>query len=124
MGDETRGWAELVVCTTCRRPGADPDAPRDGSRLSAALAARGIPHRRQECLSACAGACAVVFRGPGKWTYVQGALDPDRDLADLIAMIDAYAAAPDGVVPWRQRPEVIRKNTIARIPPAEAPDAP
>ncbi|NGM45922.1 DUF1636 domain-containing protein [Rhodobacter sp. SGA-6-6] len=116
-----RDVMELVVCTTCRLPGADPAAPRDGARLSAALAAAGIPHRRQECLSACDNGCAVVFRGPGRWTYVQGALDPDRHLPDLLEMIRAYAAAPDGVVPWRQRPEVIRKNTIVRIPPPEAP---
>ncbi|WEF24771.1 DUF1636 domain-containing protein [Paracoccus sp. S3-43] len=111
---------ELVVCTTCRLPGADPQAERDGRRLSDALAAAGIDHRRQECLSACARGCAVVLRGAGRWTYVQGALDPDRDLDDLIAMIRAYAATEDGVVPWRDRPAVIRKNTIARIPPQEA----
>src|SRR5690606_27064201 len=69
-----RDAMELVVCTTCRLPGADPEAPRDGARLSAALAAAGIPHRRQECLSACGNGCAVVFRGPGRWTWVQGAL--------------------------------------------------
>ena len=111
--------SELVVCTTCRLPGADPDAPRDGARLSDALNAQGIAHRRQECLSACTRGCAVVFRGLGRWTYVQGALDPDRDLAALIRMFHAYAATTDGIVPWRQRPEVIRKNTIARIPPLE-----
>lgn len=138
-----RDAMELVVCTTCRLPGTGsgagpgtgpgtgsgtgpepgpetgPEAPRDGARLSAALEARGIPHRRQECLSACARGCAVVFRGPGRWTYVQGALDPDRDIPDLLAMIAAYAAAPDGLVPWRARPPVIRRNTIARIPPME-----
>ncbi len=123
MGDAMKDGAELVVCTTCRLPGFDPvrDAgrPRDGARLSDALTAAGVAHRRQECLSACARGCAVVFRGPGRWTYVQGALDPDRDLPDLLAMIRAYAQAPDGVVPWRQRPEVIRKNTIVRIPPSE-----
>ena len=112
--------SELVVCTTCRLPGANPEAPRDGARLSAALTAAGIAHRAQECLSACTRGCAVVFRGPGRWTYVQGALDPDLHLDDLITMIRAYGASEDGVVPWRSRPEVIRKNTIARIPPMEA----
>ena len=116
-----RDVMELVVCTTCRLPGADPEAPRDGARLSATLAAAGIAHRRQECLSACDRGCAVVFRGPGRWTWVQGALDPDRHLPDLVEMIAAYAASPDGVVPWRSRPEAIRKNTIARIPPPEPP---
>lgn len=111
--------SELVVCTTCRLPGADPEAIRDGARLSDALTAQGIPHRRQECLSACTRGCAVVMRGAGRWTYVQGALDPDRDLSALIEMFYAYSATTDGIVPWRQRPEVIRKNTIARIPPLE-----
>ena len=116
---------ELVVCTTCRLTGqsraeADADgAPRAGARLSAVLAEHGIPHRRQECLSACERGCVVAFRGPGRWTYVQGGLCPDRHLPDLLHMIRAYAAAPDGVVPWRDRPEIIRKQTIARIPPME-----
>ena len=114
---------ELVVCTTCRLPdsdpAADPDAPRDGARLSQALTRHGVPHRRQECLSACSQGCAVVLRGPGRWTYVQGGLHPERDLGDLLTMIRAYAATTDGIVPWRERPAVIRKNTIARIPPME-----
>lgn len=114
---------ELVVCTTCRFPGADPQAApltqRDGQRLSDALSAAGIAHRRQECLSACTRGCVVVLRGAGLWTYVQGGLDPDSNLADLIKMYRAYGATDDGIVPWRERPEVIRKNTIARIPPFE-----
>ncbi|MCL4066271.1 DUF1636 domain-containing protein [Pseudomonas sp. GX19020] len=113
------GEAELVVCTTCRLPGSSPEAIRDGARLSEALAARGVAHRRQECLSACSNGCAVVFRGPGRWTYVQGHLDPDLHLNDLVTMYHAFAETPDGIVPWRARPEVIRKNTIARIPPME-----
>jgi predicted metal-binding protein len=115
---------QLVVCTTCRLPGANPEAPRDGARLSDALTAHGIAHHKQECLSACTRGCAVVFRGKGRWTYVQGALDPDRDLSDLLTMIRAYGETTDGVVPWRLRPEVIRKNTIARIPPLEPSDVP
>lgn len=110
---------ELVVCTTCRVPGTDPGDSRDGQRLSDALSASGIAHRQQQCLSACTRGCAVVLRGAGRWTYVQGGLNPDRDLAALIVMYRAYAASDDGVVPWRTRPEVIRKNTIARIPPLE-----
>lgn len=109
----------LAVCITCRRAGTDPQAPRDGARLSEALAARGVPHDRQECFSACDRSCVVVFRGAGRWTYVQGGLDPDHDLEDLADMARAYAASADGVVPWRARPAVIRKNTIARIPPIE-----
>ncbi|WP_347265936.1 DUF1636 domain-containing protein [Paracoccus sp. (in: a-proteobacteria)] len=110
---------ELVVCTTCRLPGSDPDAPSDGARLSEALERHGIAHRRQPCLCACDHGCAVVLRGRGRWTYVQGALSPMHDIPDLIAMYRAYGASADGQVPWRMRPEVIRKNIIARIPPIE-----
>ena len=117
----------LVVCTTCRRasaagqtaPSDAAEAPRDGLRLSQALAARGIAHDRQECFSACTRGCVITLRGSGRWTYVQGALDPDQDLEAVITMAAAYTASADGVVPWRSRPEIIRKNTIARIPPLE-----
>lgn len=109
----------LVVCSTCRRPESDPAAPRDGLLLAEALEAAGLPVRRQECLSACSRGCAVAFTGPGRWTYVQGALDPARDLEGVILMARAYAAAPEGLVPWRERPEIIRKNTVARVPPLE-----
>jgi predicted metal-binding protein len=36
---------------------------------------------------------------------------------DIIAGAAAYAAAPDGLVPWRARPEIFRKQSLARIPP-------
>ncbi|WP_018633615.1 DUF1636 domain-containing protein [Neomegalonema perideroedes] len=112
--------ATLVVCSTCRLPDSDPAAPkRDGLILAEALEAAGAPVRRQECLSACSRGCAVAFTGPKRWTYVQGGLDPHRDREAVLAMLSAYASAPDGLVPWRERPEVIRKNTVARVPPLE-----
>jgi predicted metal-binding protein len=33
--------------------------------------------------------------------------------------VSAYAQTSDGVVPWRERPVVFRKQSIARIPPQE-----
>ena len=36
---------------------------------------------------------------------------------DIVAGAVAYAAAPDGLVPWRARPEIFRKQSLARIPP-------
>ncbi|WP_333682836.1 DUF1636 domain-containing protein [Pontibaca methylaminivorans] len=118
---------ELVVCTTCRMSadGTGAQQPlRDGARLSAALSARGIPHVRQECLSACRRGCVVVLRGRGRWTYLQGGLDPDCDLDALETMTAAYRAAPAGFLPWRERPESLRRNIIARIPPMEPKNEP
>ncbi len=70
-----------------------------------------------ECLSACTQGCAVALSAPGKWTYVYGRMDPDRDAPAILAGATAYAASADGIVPWRERPEVFRKQSLARVPP-------
>jgi predicted metal-binding protein len=33
----------------------------------------------------------------------------------------AGAAAADGLLPWRTRPEVLKRATVARLPPADMP---
>ena len=37
--------------------------------------------------------------------------------AEMIERAAAYASAPDGIVPWRERPIIFRKQSLARIPP-------
>lgn len=117
----------VVVCTTCRPAGTVPQAlPQGdppGEALSQALLAAGVAHQRQACLAACSRGCVVALRGQQRWSFVLGGLDPDRDLEALLIMIRAWRTTPDGLVPWRERPEVIRKNTIVRIPPPEVSDA-
>jgi predicted metal-binding protein len=119
--------ATLYVCTTCKGVGEfDPEAPRPGAVLLAALAAGGAPEgvtiKGVECLSACNTGCSIALSSPGKWTYVYGRLDPEIHAEAILAGTTLYAASTDGVVPWRERPEVFRKQSIARIPPLEAPD--
>jgi predicted metal-binding protein len=117
---------EVLVCTTCRAPGADPAAPRAGAALAADLAAsapEGLRITPVECLSNCSRGCTIALRGAGRWTYIYGDLDPARDLPALLEGAARYRAAPDGLVPWRERPEHFRKHCIARIPPLEAPHA-
>lgn len=113
---------EIVVCLTCKRDGADPEAERPGALLARALEGvlpEGVRLRPAECLSNCSRGCTVALRGPGRWTYVYGDLAPEQ--AEIVAEGAAlYAATADGLVPWRQRPEHFRKHCIARIPPLEA----
>jgi predicted metal-binding protein len=119
----TAGAVEILVCTTCRLPDADPAAPRPGAVLAEALAGHlppGIMLRPVECLSNCSRGCTVALRGAGRWTYIYGNLDPARDLLALAEGAAKYLAAPDGLVPWRERPEHFRKNCIARVPPLES----
>lgn len=114
--------AVLHVCTTCR--GIDPEAsadPRPGTLLHAALAGAApdcVEIRPVECLSACSQGCSVALSGPGKWTYVYGRLTP-ADASDILSGAVAYAETPDGLVPWRERPLIFRKQSLARIPPQE-----
>jgi len=124
------GPVELLVCTTCRsapplpQPAAPDDTARAGARLLDLLRRAGLPQTVRlvpvECLSNCTRGCTVALRGPGRWTYVYGNLDPALHLDTLIDGTARFSAAPDGLVPWRERPDHFRKNCIARIPPLEA----
>lgn len=96
---------------------------RAGARLHAALAAAPQPEGVRlvpvECLSACNNGCAIALSQPGCWSYVYGQLG-EADVDDILAGAAAYATTTDGLVPWRQRPTIFRKQSIARIPPLEA----
>lgn len=123
----------LHVCATCR-PEGGPDATEDrpGSillrALSDALAARTaagapLPVRVEavKCLSVCKRPCTVAASAPGRWTYVWGDLDPAAHVDEILDGIARYAATPDGVVPWRERPQIFKSGVIARIPPFPPP---
>lgn len=116
----------LYVCTTCRRAGDDPDGPRAGARLLDALRARsadapGLRIEPVECLSVCKRPCTVAVASPDRWTYVYGDMDPAASAETILSGLAAYAATPDGVVPWRERPAAFRTGVIARIPPFPEP---
>lgn len=111
----------LHVCITCRAGQTIPDgAPTPGSLLHKAIAGIGAPEGVDivpaECLSACDNGCSVALSAPGRWSYVYGRMS-EANARDILAGAAAYAAAPDGIVPWRSRPEVFRKQSLARIPP-------
>ncbi len=113
---------ELLVCMTCRRAGEAPeDGERPGARLRAGLGAAGLPEGVRltpvECLQNCDNGCTVALRGAGRWTYVYGNLHETRDVALLREGAAIYHGTPDGLIPWRQRPEHFKRNCIARVPP-------
>ena len=117
--------ATLHICITCRSA-SDPSAegPRPGAALFEAIAALPAPEGLRvlptECLSACKTGCSVALSAPGKYAYVYGFMDPDLHAAAILEGAALYAASPDGIVPWRARPEIFRKQSIARIPPLES----
>ena len=118
----------LHVCITCRAGqtlGEGETAP--GARLHAAILQAGAPPDVAvvpvECLSACSQGCSVALSAPGRWSYVYGRLS-ETHAGDIVAGAAAYAASADGIVPWRTRPEIFRKQSLARLPPiATLPEA-
>ncbi|NVO16313.1 MAG: DUF1636 domain-containing protein [Rhodoplanes sp.] len=122
------GAATLFVCITCKHAGDDEALPRAGRRLHEALcdaqrrdgatpSVRIVP---VECLSNCNRACSIALAGDGRWTYVHGDLAPDA-ADDILLGAARYAATADGLVPWRERPERLRRGTVARVPPLPLP---
>ena len=111
--------ATLLVCVTCKS-----DAGAVGAALYDALGARlageAIALRPVECLSVCKRPCTVALAAPGKWTYVVGDLDSREHVEDVVTAASRYAAAPDGLVPWRERPLPFRKGVVSRTPPLPA----
>src|SRR5262245_40997313 len=73
----------IYVCITCRRQGDPETCSAPGLRLaeatSRAAEGTGIAVRRVRCLANCNRALSAAIRRDGAWTYVFGALDPDRD---------------------------------------------
>ncbi|HEV2552298.1 MAG TPA: DUF1636 domain-containing protein [Bosea sp. (in: a-proteobacteria)] len=114
----------ILVCATCRAAGGDPDAPRPGALLAAGLRDAldptldaAVSVETVECLSVCKRPCTVALSGEGRWTYVYGDLDPALGVETLLTFARQYREAPDGIVPWRERAEAIRKGVVARLPP-------
>jgi predicted metal-binding protein len=58
------------------------------------------------------------MRCNGSWTYVFGGLDPTSAQA-LIEGARMLATAADGILPWRGRPEPLKRGLIARVPPLD-----
>lgn len=112
----------IYVCVTCRRAGEPEAEPRPGALLAAATerAADGteVEVRRLRCLANCTRGPSAAMRCNGSWTYVFGGLDTVNASA-LIEGAKLLAGANDGILPWRGRPEILKRALIARIPPID-----
>jgi predicted metal-binding protein len=100
----------IYVCITCRRVSDPEDAPCPGLALARATAraaeGTGVTVRRVRCLANCN----------------RGGLEAETDAAALIEGARLLARAEDGVMPWRGRPEVLKRGLIARMPPIDFPE--
>jgi predicted metal-binding protein len=110
----------IYVCVTCR-PLGEPDSPvRPGALLAVATqqAAAGteVEVRPMRCLGNCSRGPSAALRCNGSWTYVFGGLDVTSGGA-LVEGARLLARAADGILPWRGRPEPLKRGMVARVPP-------
>ena len=123
--DAARSAATTViyVCTTCRRPDDPEDYPRPGAALAAATARAaentGIAVQPLRCLANCKRGCSAVMQRAGAFSYVFGHLDPAADADALVEGAKLLSQSPDGLMPWRGRPEALKRGLIARVPPLD-----
>ena len=110
----------IYVCITCRGADGIVRDPLPGQVVAAATmqAARNteVDVRPVRCLANCSRGPSAAIRANGSWTYLFGGLDSISASA-LITGARMLAAAPDGILPWRGRPDVLKRGLIARIPP-------
>ena len=112
----------IYVCVTCRHAGEPADEPRPGALLADATekAAAGteVEVRRLRCLANCTRGPSAAMRCNVSWTYIFGGLDA-ADADALVAGVKLLARASDGILPWRGRPEILKRTLIARVPPLD-----
>ena len=112
--------ATVYVCITCRCAAAPEREPRPGAVLAEATAraaqGTGVVVKRIRCLANCTRGPSAAMRCNGSWTYIFGGLDVENAAA-LIDGARLLAGAADGILPWRGRPEILKRGLVARVPP-------
>jgi predicted metal-binding protein len=111
----------IYVCVTCRGGKPPGVVPVPGEVLAAstvrAAQGTGIAVREVRCLANCNRGLSAAVRRDGAWTYVFGDLDPADGAAALVDGARLFSAAADGLMPWRGRPDALKRGLVARTPP-------
>ncbi len=110
----------VIICSSCRDASGSDARPRPGELLGDATRAQNsasnIRVEQVECLGNCKRRLSAALTKPGAWSYVFGDLTPDS-AGDLIAGAQLFHTSTDGVLPWRGRPDSLKRGLVARIPP-------
>lgn len=109
----------IVVCASCRDETGSDAHPRAGAILAAdaaAAAAGEIRVATVECLGNCKRRLSAAILRDNCWSYVFGDLSIESG-PDLVAGAKLFAGSTDGLIPWRGRPDSLKRGLVARIPP-------
>jgi predicted metal-binding protein len=112
--------ATVYVCVTCQHAGTTDNEPPSGAILAAAAAkaaeGSGVVIKPVRCLANCTRGLSAAMRCNGSWTYIFGGLDAACGPA-LVDGARLLAGTTDGIMPWRGRPQPLKRGLIARVPP-------
>jgi predicted metal-binding protein len=112
----------ISICTTCKTQ--DAAAEVVGPKLLTAVrdvvstGDASIALRAVQCLGVCKRPTTAAVSGPDRYTFVFADLQPADGATALRDFAVSYARSDYGLVPWRERAQVLRRGMIARIPPA------
>ena len=110
----------VSVCTTCKTAdGTTVVGPEMFAAVRAALGAddASVVVRPVQCLSVCKRPANVAVTSPDGYTFLFGDLQTESGTAALMSFVKSYQKSDYGLVPWRERAEVLRKGMVARVPP-------
>ncbi|MEQ1706594.1 MAG: DUF1636 domain-containing protein, partial [Rickettsiales bacterium] len=108
---------DLQVCVTCSGDDGQNVGADFYATLTGQVDSKKINLRPIECFSVCKRPCTVTVSQSGKWLYMIGDLKAEKDIPDLFEYIRVYAASPNGRPPISERPDIVQKGTISRLPP-------
>ena len=122
MAETPQASVNMLVCKTCKRADLPATDTPPGEQLYDKLKQAELPAALRihavACLSNCSNGCTVILRSAERWTYIYGNINPESDFEQLCMGIDGYVNSYDGIVPWKERVTLFKKNCVARIPPA------
>ncbi len=70
-----------------------------------------------DCLSGCNRACVVALAAHNKTTLMFGDLPPLQSASAILQLAEQYYASEDGIISRQERPDLLKKGILARIPP-------
>jgi predicted metal-binding protein len=111
----------VVVCATCREVSGSDAHPRAGTILAQntkAAADGEVRVTTVECLGNCKRRLSAAILRENCWSYVFGDLSTESG-PDLISGAKLFAGSADGLIPWRGRPDSLKRGLVARIPPLD-----
>lgn len=117
----------LFVCTLCRASETDRDqiGANGGQylfdRLHEELDRSDLKDTMRlhpvRCMGVCNRSCVVAFSAPKKLTFIFSELSPIRSVPELLQFSQQYTTHSAGNVPYRERPDAVKKGLVAVLPP-------